>query len=195
MSEAGTLTPPEEAPASADAPTYLHGVVAQFETVDDILAAAAKCRDHGFTNWDCHTPFPVHGLDKAMGVRNTVLPWLVFCGGLTGFLTGIGLQYFTNVMEYPFVISGKPMASWPVYVPVVFELTVLFSALTTFFGMWGMNGLPQLHHPLFFSERFKRASDDRFFVSVLSDDPKFDAAQTTEFLKGIGATHVDRLEE
>lgn len=198
MSDSGTQTPVMERPAEPEkAPTQTRvaGVVAQFDTVDDILAAAAKCRDHGFTKWDCHTPFPVHGLDQAMGIKNTVLPWLVFCGGVAGCGTGFLLQWWMNAVDYPYLISGKPEISFAIYIPVMFELTVLFSALTTFFGMWGMNGLPQLYHPTFLSQKIKRATDDKFFVSVEAEDPKFDVDATTKFLKDIGASDTERLDE
>lgn len=180
----------------------LVGYLAEFETVDEILAAAEACRDKGFKAWDCHTPFPVHGLDRAMGVKQTILPWIVLGGGVTGFFAGLVLQWFTNAFDggfilhgYPFMVSGKPVFSLAVYIPVMFELTVLFSALACFGGMLALNNLPLLYHPVFTSARFARATDDRFFISVEANDGKFDAEGTRDFLAGLGAAAVEALEE
>jgi len=181
----------------------LVGYLAEFETVDEILAAAEACRDKGLKAWDCHTPFPVHGLDRAMGVKQTILPWIVLGGGITGCLFGLVLQWFTNVFDgdfallhgYPFMVSGKPVFSLAIYIPVVFELTILFSALACFVGMLVLNNLPLLYHPVFRSSRFARATDDRFFISIEAADAKFDADATGDFLAGLGAAHVERLEE
>jgi len=196
-----TSTAPVEEPredlgaAPESASTVLFGYLAEFPTVDEILAAAGACREKGFTRWDCHTPFPVHGLDRAMGVKQTLLPWIVLAGGFAGCATGLGLQWFTNVFDYPFVVSGKPVFSFAVYIPVMFELTVLFAALACFVGMLALNNLPFLYHPVFRSRRFARATDDRFFITIEANDPRFDEAGTRSFLEGLGASHVERLEE
>jgi hypothetical protein len=184
---------PPEAPAAGGG--ALVGYLAEFPTVDAILAAAEACRDEGFTRWDCHTPFPVHGLDRAMGLRQTLLPWIALGGGVAGCLTGLGLQWFTNAFDYPFLVSGKPVFSFAVYIPVMFELTVLFSALACFVGMLALNDLPRLYHPVFRSARFARATDDRFFVSVDASDPRFDEVKTRAFLEGLEPDQVERLEE
>lgn len=173
----------------------LVGMLAEFETPGDILAAAKKVRDAGYTRWDTHTPFPVHGLDRAMGLKSTILPWLVMAGGTAGCAIGLGLQWWTNAHNYAFQVSGKPFFSIPANIPVTFELTVLFSAITAFLSVILLSGFPRLHHPVFASERFRRVTTDRFFVSVESDDPLFDEQRTSTFLRGLGGVAVERLED
>jgi hypothetical protein len=190
----------------APKPTRLYGLMAEFETPGDLMAAAEKVRDAGFRWWDCHTPFPVHGLDGAMGLKRTVLPWLVFGAGATGTLVAFLLQAYTNswnfpmwagvwVHGYPFLISGKPAMSLPAFIPVMFELTILFSALATVKLMFLFNGLPMLYHPLFKSNRFRRASNDRFFIVIEARDPKFLPKRTEEFLRTLGPTSVEAVED
>jgi hypothetical protein len=171
------------------------GVIAEFGDVDGVLAAAEKIRDAGYTQWDVHTPFPVHGMDHAMGIRPTILPWLVLIAGLTGMAAGLLLQWYANVWAYPFFISGKPLISLPAWIPVTFELTILFSALTAVFGMLGLNGLPRLYNPLFNSVRFRRVTNDRFFIVIDAADPIFDRETTDDFLKAQGATVVEWVQE
>ncbi|MSR17609.1 MAG: DUF3341 domain-containing protein [Phycisphaerales bacterium] len=182
------------------------GIMAEFETPAAIFEAAGKVRDSGYRYWDCHVPFPVHNLDKQMGVRRTILPVIVFFAGLTGATLGFGLQAFTNstdqsiwafvwVTGYPFLISGKPLMSFPAFVPVIFELTVLLSALTAAFGMLALNGLPRLNHPLLASQRFRRSTDDRFFIVIEARDPKFLKSKTEAFLKTLGAHAVEVVED
>jgi hypothetical protein len=185
---------------------HLYGMLAEFENPAQLVHAAAKVRDAGYRYWDCHTPFPVHGLDQAMGVRRTFLPVLVFIGGATGCLTGLLLQAFTNgssltlwalvwVTGYPFMISGKPYLSIPAFIPIIFELTVLFSVLSTVGLLLLLNGLPWLYHPLFRSDRFRRASDDKFFISIEARDPRFYKTKTEQLLKSLGATSVEAVED
>ena len=176
------------------AETKLAGYLVEFETVSSLKSACEKVRDAGYKNWDAHTPFPVHGLDDCMGLKPTALPWLIMGGGVTGCLVGLGLQWWTNAYNYPYIISGKPFWSIPANIPVTFELTVLFSALTAVFGMIMLNGFPRWHHPVFTSNRFRRATIDRFFISVEADDPYFDEEDTLAFLKGLGGSHLERLE-
>ena len=170
------------------------GVLAEFETAQQIYTACEQVRDAGFKKWDSYTPFPVHGLDKAQGLKASFLPWIVLPIGLSGTATAIALQYWVHTGGYPLVISGKPLAAWPAYVPIIFELTILFSAFAAVFGMLAINRLPMLHHPLFNSRRFERVTDDRFFIAIESGDPKFDGERTFEFLKGLGASHVEYVE-
>jgi hypothetical protein len=170
------------------------GILAEFPTPQAIFRAAERIRDAGYSHWDTHTPFPVHGLDKAMGLKPSLLPWIVLGGGLTGLAAGLGLQWWTSAVEYPIMISGKPFFSWPAFVPICFELTVLFSALGAIVGMLHLNRLPRLHHPLFASERFERVTDDKFFVSIEASDPKYDTTETAKFLKLLGAAHVEHLD-
>lgn len=191
--------------------TRLYGLIAEFDTTAGIMAAAERVRREGFRYWDVCTPFPIHGMDKAMGIKATILPVIVFMGGATGTLAAFVLQAFTNstnwttgapswlpmldVTGYGFLISGKPMLSLPAFIPVMFELTVLFAALTCVFGMFLMNGLPRLHHPLFASRRFARVTNDRFFLVVEARDPKFLRGRTEAFLKTLNPMSVEAIEE
>lgn len=171
------------------------GILAQYETTADLKKAAAKVRDAGFTRWDSFSPFPVHGIDPAMGIKPTVLPWLVLCAGLTGGTSALLLQWWTNAFDYKWVVSGKPFWSVAANIPITFELTVLFSALTTFFGMLLLNGLPRPYHPLDLKKRFARATDDKFFIFVEAADAKFDGTETRQLLEGTGASAVEDVEE
>ncbi len=210
MSTTATTTSPATRADRVDVPLpgtqRVWGMIAEFDTPADIMEAAKKVRSEGFRFWDCHTPFPVHGLDKAMGVKRTILPVMVFGAGFTGLLAGLGLQIFTNslslklwalvwVTGYPFLISGKPLLSIPAFIPVVFEVTVLLSALSAAGLMLLMNGLPRLYHPLFTSKRFLRATDDRFFISIEARDPRFVRSRTEAFLRSLGAKSVETIED
>ena len=173
----------------------LVGLLAEYENVDRILNAARAVRRAGFTRWDVHSPFPIHGIDYAMGIRPTILPWLVLGGGLTGLFGGIWLQWYCNAYDYRFMISGKPLWSFPANIPVIFEMTVLFSALTAVFGMLGLNRLPRLYNPLFKSARLRRVTSDRFFVVIDASDNKFSEDATTRLLTEAGARSVERVED
>jgi hypothetical protein len=201
-----TATPSKSASTSSSKSKTLYGYIAEFDTPGAIMAAAERVRNEGYERWDVCTPFPVHGMDRAMGIKRTILPVIVFGGGLTGTLAATALQIFTNstglhipfpipVTGYPFLISGKPLLSIPAFIPVMFELTVLFSALTTVFGMFLMNGLPRLSHPLFKSDRFRRVTNDRFFVVIESRDPRFLPGKTEAFLKSLNPLSVEAVEE
>ena len=171
-----------------------YGILAEFATPSAVYQACEKVRDAGFTRWDAHTPFPVHGLSKAMGLRRSRLPWIVLVMALGGAVAGFGLQWWVHTSAYPLVISGKPFFTWPAFIPVTFELAVLGGALGAVFGMFGLNKLPMHHHPLFQSKVFERATDDTFFISIESWDPRFDPAATGTFLKSLGAQSVELLE-
>ncbi len=173
----------------------LVGLLAEFGDVDGVMAAARKVRGAGYTRWDVHSPFPIHGIDAAMGIRPTILPWLVLGAGLTGLAAGLALQLYTNAYDYKFLISGKPYASLPAFVPVVFEMTILASALTAVFGMLGLNRLPTLYHPLFKSQRFRRVTNDRFFVMIDASDPTFSETAAASLLISAGATAIERVED
>ena len=190
-----TLLEEQTAPVAQTEPAQLVGLLAEYETVDDVVGAAEAVRKAGYLRWDVHTPFPIHGIDHAMGTRPTVLPWIVLCGGLFGLVGGLVLQWFCNAYDYPFLISGKPLWSLPANIPVIFELTVLCSALTAVFGMLALNRLPMLYSPLFRVDRFRRATDDRFFIFIDASDPKFDDVRGTSLLKEMGAVAVERVED
>ena len=171
------------------------GLMGEFTDVDSVLNAAAHMRDAGFQRWDVHTPFPVHGMDHAMGIRPTILPWLCLGAGLTGLASGLALQWYANVAAYPFLVSGKPLISLPAWIPVTFEMTILFSALTAVFGMLGLNRLPMLYNPLFKNRRFRRVTNDRFFVVIDASDPNFDREKTEQMLVELGASAVEWVTE
>ncbi len=187
--------------------TRLVGLIAEFDSVDTVTGAAERCRDLGFKKWDVHSPFPIHGIDHAMGTPFTCLPWIVLVCGLTGMATGLVLTIFTMgtdagipspwgpIRGYPFLISGKPLVSLPAFIPVIFELTILFSAFGTVFGMFMLNKLPMLYNPKFKVSNFARATSDRFFISVDARDEKFDVEQTASLLKELGALSVDKVED
>ncbi|RMH04804.1 MAG: DUF3341 domain-containing protein [Planctomycetota bacterium] len=172
----------------------LYGVLAEFEDVDSLVAAARKVREAGYTRFDAHTPFPVHGLDDAMGVQPTILPWIVLLCGLIGLGGGFLLQWWTNAVDYPFVISGKPLFGLPGAVPVAYELTILLASFGAFFGMLALNGLPKWYHPLFRVARFSRATSDRFYLVIQGSDPFFSPA-TPEWLASLGASAVETVPE
>ena len=171
-----------------------YGLLAEFADEERLKEAAARVRDEGFRRWDCFTPYPVHGLDRAMGLRDTRLPWVVLVGGILGAGTAILMQWWMNAIDYPLIISGKPFNSLPADIPVTFELTVLLASLTAFIGMLIANALPRFHHPLFGSERFRRATTDRFFLAVEAADPRFDLVKTEQLLLAERATHVSPIE-
>jgi len=181
--------------ASSDQSSKLFGYLVRFDKVDKLLAAAATVRDAGYTKWDAHTPFVIHGLDAAMGIKKTILPYIVFLAGLTGTTAGLLLQWFTNAFDYPFLISGKPLFSLPANIPVAFETTILFAAISSLVGMLALNGLPQLYHPLFRNRAFKRATDDHFFISIEAEDPLFDETGTRELLESISGQPVEEVED
>lgn len=172
-----------------------YGLLAEFENPGAIYHACEQVRDAGYKNWDAHTPFPVHGLDGAMGLKRTKLPFLILVMGLTGASAGMYLQYWTQVVAQPAVIGGKPFFSWQAFIPVTFELGVLFAAIGAVFGMLHWNRLPQLYHPLFRSKRFERVTNDRFFISIEATDPLYDDAGTRALLEAAGATVIETVED
>lgn len=169
--------------------------LAEFETPGKVMHAAETVRDAGFKRWDVHTPFPVHGMDKAMGLGDSHLGWIVLACGLTGCAAAFALIGWTNGVDYPLIIGGKPGFSFPSMVPVMFELTILLSAFGTVLGMFGLNQLPRHHHPVFYSSRFERVSDDRFFISVDAGDEKFDLEETRALLESLHPTHLELIQE
>jgi len=173
----------------------VYGVLAEFNTASGVFHACEKVRDAKYERWDSHTPFPVHGLEGAMGLTRSRLPLFVFAMGLTGAIAAMTLQWWVSVEAYPIIIAAKPYFSWQAFIPITFETMVLFSAGSAVLGMLFLNRLPQWHNPLLTSERFKRASDDRFFISINANDPKFDREKTIEFLRSLGASHVEVVEE
>jgi hypothetical protein len=157
-------------------------MMAEFDDHQLLIKAAGAAHAAGYRKMDAYTPYPIHGLSEALGQAPTKISTLVLCGGILGCFGGFGLMCWITLVAYPMNVAGKPMYSWPAYIPITFETTVLCAALTAVFGMLALNGLPQPYHPVFNVERFKRASQDRFFLCIESVDPKYDAAATREFL-------------
>ncbi|MBW7929236.1 MAG: DUF3341 domain-containing protein [Fimbriimonadaceae bacterium] len=172
----------------------LHGILAEFDDPDDLLEAAERTHAAGYTRVEAYTPFPVHGLSEAIGFKEAKVPWLIFVCGVIGAFAGLGLQYYTAVIDYPMNVGGRPNFSWPSFFPVTFECTILFAAFGAVFGMLGMNGMPRPHHPIFGGKNFELASQNKFFLCVESDDPQFDPSRVSEFLRGLGAQHVSEVE-
>jgi hypothetical protein len=161
----------------------VYGLMAEFLHPEELLAAARKASEAGYKKVDAYSPFPVHGVDEALGAR-TILPWLIFGGGLSGGLGGFAMQVVANY-HYKINIAGKPLVSWPSFIPITFELTVLLASATAVFGMLFLNGLPRPYNPVFNVPDFDRASQDRFFLCIEASDPKYDPDQTSRFLEGL----------
>lgn len=168
------------------------GWVAEFSNEHALLEAARKVRDSGYTKTDAFTPFPVHGIDEALGIKPTILPFIVLCAGTTGLLTALLMQWWMNGVDYKYIISGKPFGITPASIPVSFELTILFSAFTSVFGMLALNGLPRLSNPIFTNPRFDRATNDRFFLYVDAGDRYYNRESVKELLS---SAHPDSLDE
>jgi hypothetical protein len=173
----------------------VHGIMAEFPDPTAIIHAARKVRDAGFRRWDVYSPFPVHGMDEAMGVQRTKLPLLVGLVALS--FAGLGFFFQWGVSEklYPLVVQGKPPGAWQPLIPITFEFGVLGTAFTTLIGMLAFNALPRFHHPLMKKERFLRVSDDRFINCIEARDEKFDPKGTRKLLEGAGATSIELVEE
>jgi hypothetical protein len=172
-----------------------YAIMAEFETPAAILHAAEKVRENGYRHWDVFTPFPIHGMDNAMGMKNSIVGWFSFIGGCTGYTTGMLLIYVTNAVSYPIVIGGKPMFSPFAAFPPSYELTILFGAFGALLGMLFLNRLPRLHHPLLKNDRFALATHDKFFVVIESSDPKYSEKETRRLLETMGSKHIEMVEE
>ena len=175
--------------------SQLFGVMGEFSTPEDLLAATKKAREAGYKHVEAYTPFPVEGLSEAVGFKWTAVPLLTLMGGVGGGLTGFGLQYWVAAITYPINIGGRPLNSWPAFIPVTFELTVLGASIFAVFGMLALNKLPQPYHPVFNVERFSQASTDKFFLCIEARDPKFDLVETSKFLQSLHAQHVNEVKD
>jgi hypothetical protein len=163
----------------------IYGLMAEFDTPTQLVNAAERTRLAGYRDFDAYSPIPIEELSEAMGMRRTRLPLIVLIGGICGGLAGYGLEYWSSVIEYPMNVGGRPFHSWPQFIPVTFETTVLGAALAAFVGMWALNGLPQPYHPVFNVPAFERASRDRFFIVIEARDARFDRTATKQFLQGL----------
>jgi hypothetical protein len=180
--------PVSEEPEKGD----VWGMMGLFETPEDLYHACEELRDAGYKGLDAMTPFPVHGLEKALGLAPTPLPWYVLTGGATGLTSAILLTWYVNY-DYPLNISGKVPFSWHIYIPVYFELTILFSALTCFVTLWALCKLPTFFHATMRHKSFHRSSDDGFFVTIEASDPKYDADETKQLLEKLGAKEIEEV--
>lgn len=173
----------------------LYGVMAEFMTPEDLIAATRRAYAEGYRKMDAYTPMPVEGLPEALGSERTWVSTLVLLGGMAGCVGGFFLMYWITCIAYPLNIGGRPFYSWPAYIPPTFECTVLLASLTAVVGMLALNGLPQPYHPVFNVPRFQLASQDRFFLCIEARDPKFNLEATTAFLKGLAPTEVSEVEK
>ncbi|MBP1779143.1 MAG: hypothetical protein H6Q86_5154 [candidate division NC10 bacterium] len=176
------------------AATRTYGLLAEFEVPEDLVSAAERAYADGYRHMDAHTPFPVHGLAEAIGFHTNRVPLLVLIGGIIGAGLGFFSQYWAAVIDYPINVGGRPLNSWPAFIPITFEVTILAAALTAVLGMLALNGLPQPYHPLFNAPRFALATRDRFFLCIEATDPRFDPVATRAFLESLGAREVTDVE-
>jgi hypothetical protein len=173
---------------SARPPIY--GLMAQFDSPERLIAGARAVHDAGYRRMDAYAPYPVEGLADALGRHHSRLPWIVLAGGICGMLGGYGLQYWSSVIAYPLNVGGRPLHSWPLFIPVTFELTVLVAAGSAVLGMLALNGLPMPYHPVFNLKSFERASRDGYFLCIESSDPRFSHLETMRFLCTLQAIEV-----
>jgi hypothetical protein len=170
--------------------TPIFGVMAEFETADQILDATRRAHQAGYRRMDAYTPYPVEGLATELDLPRTRVPFVVLIAGLVGAAAGFFMQWWSMAVDYPFNVGGRPLNSWPVFIPITFEVMVLVASFAALFGMLFLNGLPQPHHPVFNAPRFVEASPERFFLCIEATDPGFDREGTRQFLLGLNPTTV-----
>lgn len=170
--------------------TSIYGMMAEFDTPGDLVSAARRTSEAGYKKIDAYTPFPIEELSEAIGFHRNSVPLVVLIGGILGGCSGFGLQYWIHVINYPLNIGGRPLNSWPAFIVVTFEMTILFAGIFAVLGMLALNGLPMPYHPVFNVPRFAFASKDRFFLIIFSSDPKYDGLATRRFLEGLGPRSI-----
>jgi hypothetical protein len=178
-----------------ESPAKPYGLIAEFDNTTDVLHAAEKVRDAGYRRWDVFTPFPIHGMDRAMGLKNSKVGWFAFLGGATGYTTGMLMIWWMNAVDYRIIVGGKPMFSPFGAFPPSYELTILFGAFGAVFGMLFLNRLPRLHHPLLKHRRFAQVTHDKFYIVIETSDPKYSPDTTRKLLEAAGARHIELVEE
>ncbi len=178
---------------NADGPLY--GLMAEFEQPEQVLAAVERAYQEGYRRMDAYSPFPVDGLAEALGRRGTAVPLIVLIGGIIGGLGGYFMEWYATVISYKINVGGRPFHSWPAYIPIAFELTILSAALCALVGMLALNRLPQPYHPVFNAPDFDRASQDRFFLCIEAADPKFDLTATRAFIQSLKPVKVTEVEK
>jgi hypothetical protein len=172
----------------------VYGLLAEFDDVDSLVAAAKKTHAEGYRKTDAYSPFPIEPVWEALGVHDRPVSFFVLCGGLVGMVAGFGLCYWVSTTAYPLNIGGRPLNSWPSFIPVTFELTILLASFAALLSMLGLNGLPMPYHPVFNVPSFIRASQDKLFLAIEATDPKFDRVKTFEFLKSLGPREINEVE-
>ena len=180
---------------STQATPTIWGLMAEFENPAMISHAAEKVRDAGYTKWDVHSPFPIHGMDEAMGLKLSKVTWIMGGAALSGFSFALWMQWWMSSQDFKIVTGGKPLFAWEQFMPILFELSVLLSAFGAILGMLALNVLPRWHHPLMTKERFLRVSDDRFVIAIQAIDPNFNEAETRRLLESAGGTNIDLVED
>ena len=173
----------------------IYGILAEFDTPTELVEAARQMTEAGYKKTDAFSPFPIHDMDDALGIKRTILPYLVFGGAISGLLTGIGLQWFVHVWDYPIIVGGRPFFSLPSFIAPTYELTILFAGFAAVFGMLFLNGLPSPYHPVFNVPRFALATREKFFLLIEAKDPKYDYAQTKSFMESLNPQEVFDVEE
>lgn len=173
----------------------LYGLMAEFDTATELVDAARSVREAGYTKTDAFSPFPLHEIDEALGIKRSILPLLVFGGGVTGLLLGLGLQSFIHYVDYPLNIGGRPYLSWPSFIPAAYELTILLAGFTAVFGMLFLNGLPRPYHPVFNVPRFALATREKFFLVIETGDKEFDYEKTKSFMQSLSPQEVFDVDE
>ena len=168
----------------------IYGIMAEFDTAAELVVAARRTREAGFTKTDAFSPYPLHDIDAALGIKKSILPYMILAGGVTGLLAGLGLVYFVHVLDYPIIVGGRPHFSLPSFIPPLFELTILFASATAVFGMLFLNGLPSPYHPVFNVPRFALATREKFFLVVEAKDPKYDYETTKSFMEDLNPQEV-----
>jgi len=173
----------------------IYGILAEVRNPKELIDIARTVNKNGYKKYDTFSPFPIHGIDKAMSLQKSKLGWIVLGHGLLGFAGALSMIYFMMVYDYPLNISGKSLMNVPAWIPVTFELTILLSAFGAVFGMFFLNGLPRLNHPLFTSENFKKATNDGFFICIEADDPQFEPEKVRNLLSEAGATQIEEIRD
>ena len=173
--------------------TPIYGIMAEFDSPSDLVAAARRTYEAGYQKIDAYSPFPIEELAEAIGFHSNAVPLVVLIGGLIGCLSGYALQYWISVITYPINVGGRPLHSWPAFIVVTFEMTILFAGLAAVLGMLALNGLPMPYHPVFNVPRFAFATKDRFFLMIFSTDPKFNPVDTRRFLEGLGPRSISEV--
>jgi Protein of unknown function (DUF3341) len=171
----------------------LFGLMVSFDHPEALLDAARAAREAGYRRIDAYSPYPVEGLSEALELRQTRLPWIVLIGGVIGAVGGYIMQYYASVIDYPLNVGGRPLHSWPAFIPITFELTILAAAVFAVLGMLALNGLPQPYHPVFNVPEFELASRSRFFLTIEAADPQFNLEETRRFLESLGGESVSEI--